>query len=156
MAKLSPEQVGSVNAAEAAGGGGFLLEPGRYAAQLAKVEQRSGTNFPFWNWEFANLFDKTGALQPGKQWNNTSLSPNSFGFLKASFEAFGASPDTDTDELVGKWVVLSLDQEQVTQGPKVGELRNVVKGLAQFREEDWPFDSSSVGNRKGVVEDDEF
>lgn len=139
MPKLDRKQAAAVEAATAATGS-LLLEPGEYAAQLRSVDEADGTEYPYWIWEFHNLHDQDGNPKPGRQWNNTSLSPKSAGFMKATFEAFGYTADTDTDEIIddGAWVVLVVDQEVQTQGKNVGKTRNNVTGLLEFVEADWP------------------
>lgn len=143
MPKLDKKQALAVEGSEAMGGG-FLLEPGRYAARLAKVEERPGNEYPYWVWEFDQIHDEKGNRQAGRQWNQTSLSPKSAGFLKATFEAFGYSADSDTDEMVGEWVVLHIDQEIQSQGKNVGKPRNVVSRLAEFDPDEWDFDPNAV------------
>ena len=139
MPKLSAKVAKSVDSAEAAGGS-YLLPEGRYAAQLKQVNQKDGNEYPYWVWEFENLHDEEGNKKPGRQWNNTSLSPKSLGFLKSTFEAFGYTSDSDTDEMVGEWVVLYLVQETVSRGPKAGNLRNSVQSLSEFNPAEWDFD----------------
>lgn len=104
------------------------LEPGPYEATLQAVEVKMAQNgkFPYWAWTF-KLTD-----YPGKQWVNTSLSPDALWKLKETFTAFGVSPDTDTDELVGKSVILMLSQ---TVDPK-GNLRNQVDRVLPIDSQD--------------------
>lgn len=141
LAKKTAEQVEKATAA----GGGYLLEEGRYAARLAQVTEKDGDQFPYWVWEFQDLHDEDGKKVPGKMWNNTSLSPKSLGFLKATFEAFGYTSDSDTEEMVGEWVVLYLVQEPIARGPKAGQLRNSVQSLHEFEPADWDFDTEALG-----------
>jgi len=142
MPKLNKKQASEVEKAEAASGS-FLLPEGRYAAQLLKVEEKEGNEYPYWVWQFGNLHNKAGELVPGRQWNNTSLSPKSFGFLKATFEAFGYTTDSDTDEMVGEWVTLYLVQEPIAKGPRAGQLRNSVQSVFEFDGDEYDFDPSS-------------
>lgn len=146
MPKLNKSQAAQVEESEAASGG-FLLPEGRYAARLESVEEKEGNEYPYWVWQFEHLHNEEGVEQPGKQWNNTSLSPKSAGFLKASFEAFGYTSDSDTDEMLGEWVVLHLVQEPIARGPRAGELRNSVARLAEFDADDWDFDPDEVGKK---------
>jgi hypothetical protein len=136
--KLDKKAAGAVDKVEAASGS-FLLPEGRYAAQLLKVEEKEGAEHPYWTWAYGNLHNSLGELVPGRQWNNTSLSPKSYPFLKATFEAFGYTTDSDTDEMVGEWVVLYLVQEPIGKGPKAGQLRNSVQSLAEFDKSQWDF-----------------
>ena len=138
MPKLAAKQAKAVDEAEAASGS-YLLPEGRYAAQLLEVNEKEGAEHPYWVWAFGNLHDSHGNLVPGRMWNNTSLSPKSFPFLKATFEAFGYTTDSDTDEMVGEWVVLYLVQEPIGKGPKAGQLRNSVQSLQEFDKNKWDF-----------------
>ncbi|AOE44382.1 hypothetical protein SEA_GHOBES_30 [Gordonia phage Ghobes] len=156
MPKLTKKVAAQVDKSEAASGS-YLLPEGRYAAQLKSVVQKDGNEYPYWVWEFENLHDADGNKQAGRQWNNTSLSPKSLGFLKATFEAFGYTSDSDTDELVGEWVVLYLVQEPISRGPKAGQLRNQVQSLSEFNPDEWDFDPESVGSSAAKEDsDDEY
>ena len=144
MPKLAKKAAAEVEKADAASGS-YLLPEGRYAAQLKSVTEKNGDQFPYWVWEFHNLHDPEGTKRPGKMWNNTSLSPKSVGFLKASFEAFGYTADSDTDEMIGEWVVLYLVQEpRSPKGPRAGQLRNNVQSLSEFDASEWDFDPDEV------------
>lgn len=143
MPKLNAKQAKAVDSADAATGFS-ALPAGRYAAQLRSVEERDGQEYPYWVWEFENLHNEEGDRAPGRQWNNTSLSPKSAGFLKATFEAFGYEAGSDTDEMLGEWVVLYLDQEVQTVGKNAGKTRNVVSKLAEFDPDEWSFDVDAV------------
>lgn len=140
MPKLTKAVAKQVNDADAASG----FEPypeGRYAAQLRSVTQKEGKEYPYWSWEFHNIHDTSGKLMPGRMWNNTSLSPNSVGFLKSTFEAFGYTADSDTDEMIGEWVVLYITQEVISSGPKAGQFSNSVRSLTEFNPDDWDVDT---------------
>jgi len=150
MPKLPSKVAKEVEKAEAAGSGSYLLPEGRYAAQLVKVEEKDGNEYPYWVWEFTNLHNDEGTKCPGKMWNNTSLSPRSRGFLKQTFEAFGYTTDSDTEEMIGEWVVLHLVQEPIAKGPKAGQLRNSVSALAEFVPEDWDFEPGELVAAGGV------
>lgn len=136
MPKLDRKTAKSVDNAEAMAGFDILPE-GKYCATLSSVEEREGQQYPYWVWEFTDLVGEDGKKYPGRMWNNTSLSPKSQGFLKATFEAFGVTPDTDTDDLIGEKVCLYLITETITKGSKIGQLRNTVKFLAPFDENIW-------------------
>lgn len=157
MPKLNKNAAKQVDKADAASGS-FLLPEGRYAAQLKQVDEKDGKEYPYWVWEFHNLHDEEGVKRPGKQWNNTSLSPKSAGFLKATFEAFGYTSDSDTDEMLGEWVVLYLVQETIAQGQRAGQLRNSVQSLAEFNPDEWDFDQSTaeVEAKVSAAKDDEY
>ena len=139
MPKLTMAAAMAVDSAEAAGG--FpLLDEGRYAAQLMKVEQKDGKEFPYWVWEFSNVHDEEGTSYAGRLWNNTSLSPKSAGFLKAVFEAFGYTTDSDTDEMVGEFVVVHVIQEVIPTGQRAGQKTNRIQRFAEFDPNEWDFD----------------
>ena len=61
--------------------------------------------------------------------------------MKATFEAFGFTERSDTDEMIGEYVVLHLVQNPIARGPRAGELRNAVARLAPFKEDEWDFDT---------------
>ena len=143
MPKLKATLAKKVNAAEAATGS-YLLPEGRYAARLLAVEQREGAKGPYWRWEFGDLHDAEGDKKAGKQWHNTSLSEAALGFLKATFEAFGYTTESDTDEMIGEWVVLHLVQEQIPTGKRAGEMTNRIQGLFPFVEDDFDFDPAEL------------
>lgn len=140
MPKLNKQQAKAVQNTAPATAGGYMLDDGLYAAQLLKVEEKEGNEYPYWSWEFGNIHDKEGARKGGRQWNNTSLSPKSEAFLAQSFEAFGYTADSDTDEMIGEWVVLSIGSEIQKKGAKAGQRRNVVLGLLEFKPDKWDFD----------------
>ena len=150
MPKLKSVLAKKVAKAEAASGS-ILLPEGRYAARLLEVVQKEGQKAPYWQWTFGDLHDEDGNSHPGRQWNNTSLSENALGFLKASFEAFGYTEDSDTDEMIGEWVVLHLIQEPIAQGRNAGQVRNAVSHLAPFNEEDFDFDPAELPALPGTI-----
>lgn len=150
MPKLDKKVAKEVEDSEAMSGS-FLLDSGRYAARLRKVTEMPGEEYPYWDWEFDAIHDEKGTRHPGRQWNRTSLSPKSRGFLKATFEAFGYSADSDTDEMIGEWVVLYLEQEAQTQGKNVGKMRNFVARLAPFDPDEWDFDPEEVPASKDLA-----
>ena len=154
MPKLSAKVAKQVENAEAATGFA-LLEEGRYAAQLRSVSQKDGKEYPYWVWEFHNLHNEDGQKQPGRQWNNTSLSPKAIGFLKSTFEAFGYTTDSDTDEMIGEWIVLYIAKTAIPSGPKAGQPTNEVRQVLPFAPEDWPFDPETAGTG-ATGEDDVF
>lgn len=136
------------------------LPPGRYVATLAKVEAKnSASGNTMWVWEFDSLHDMDGNKKPGRQWYNTMVPQSkapanldadalkkwetgqrlSAGRLRAIFEAFGYTLDSDTDEMLGERVVLQIGIETISKGPKTGERTNRVNGV--FSAEDVDFDS---------------
>lgn len=144
MPKLDKKTQKATEAAEEWGDGFALLPDGRYAGRLAKVEVRDGRNYDYWSWEFNHLHDEDGKEHPGRLWHNTSMSPNALGNLKKTFSAMGYSLDSDTDEMVGDWVTLTVGTEIQAQGKRAGEKRNVVRGLAELNEDEFDFDPDEI------------
>ena len=147
MPKLNQKTAKAVEQAEAweAGSGRQLLDEGRYAAQLYKVEERPGRVAPQWSWRFVNVHNEDGELQGRTNlFHSTSLSPKAYGGFKQTFNAFGYTPDSDTDEMLGEWVVLYVVQEIQEQGAKAGQRVNRVTSLSPFDPDDWDFDPESV------------
>ena len=143
MPKLKKNVADKVAAAEAATGG-FLLPEGRYAARLEEVQVKEGAKGTYWAWVLTDLHDTEGDAHPGKQWHNTSLTEAAFGFLKATFEAFGYTTDSDTDEMIGEWVTIHLVQEQIARGPKAGEMTNRIRSILPFNEDEFDFDPAEL------------
>lgn len=103
-----------------------LLEEGPYVATLKDVtvsDSEGASGYHYWRWEF-DLDDA-----PGRQWLNTSLSPKAYFKLQETFEAFDATPDTDTDELIGDKVRLIVSQTTAQGGKRKGELVNQVDSV---------------------------
>lgn len=121
MAKLNKETAESVGEAQ----DGFApVENGTYHFRLKEVDSsRSGPKGPYWSWEFEGL---EGAASGRKMWNNTSLSANSQFALKQTFDAFGVPYDTDTDDLLGQVVQLTISTRTIQAGARKGELANQV------------------------------
>ena len=149
MPKLNEKLRGEVEKSKAwsGGGGSPLLEQGRYAGRLFKVDERMASGnarFDSWSWEFRHLHDENGDEQRGRQWYNTSLSPNTRGQFKGIFDALGYSLDSDTDEMVGEWAVLYVSQEVAQQGKKAGQTVNRVTGISEFNPNEWDFDPAAI------------
>lgn len=145
MPKLNKIQQKTVDKAEAWGDGSYApLDPGRYAGRLAKVESKQGNAGEYWSWEFEAIHDTEGNAKPGRLWHTTSLSPKSAGNLKATFDAFGYSTDSDTDEMIGEWAVLTVDIEIASQGKRSGQRVNRVRGLSAFDADEFDFDPDDV------------
>lgn len=135
MPKLNKKQAKAVEEAE---GGELLVDPGVYAAVLNKVEEKKGQAGPYWEWEFQLLEDADGNELESKPkvWENTSLSEKAQWRLRDMFEAFEVSPDTDTDEILGQWVALTVGQEVAQQGSRQGQLRNIFLSAAPISGDD--------------------
>jgi hypothetical protein len=128
MAKLNKKTADAVEKAES----GFKpMDEGIYHFILKDVDAtREGKKGPYWSWEFECIEEP---YKGRRQWNNTSLSQEwSF---KQTFEAFGTTPDTDTDDLIGKPVRLVLSIRTIQEGTRKGELTNQVDRVRPADEE---------------------
>lgn len=128
------------------------LAPGKYLAKLAKVEIRENKNkydLVMWNAEFEDLHTLDGRKASGRQWLTLTLpggdKPHAaYGNgaekwlsyqnvlrsrLAAFFEAFGYSPDSDTDEMVGEWALITVGIETIQAGVKQGQKTNRVNSI---------------------------
>lgn len=144
MPKLNKKVAQETAQAEAWGSGPRLLPEGRYAGRLLSVEERDGNEFPQWSWRFTQLHNEEGESFGGSQFLNTSLSPKARGGLKAAFDAFGYTTDSDTEEMLGEWAVLHITQEVAQQGKRAGQTVNRVQSVAEFVPDDWDFDPDTV------------
>jgi len=130
MPKMDKNKAKSVAEAESS----FPLIPeGVWPAMLKGVESketRAGDS-TYWRWEYeVHYEDDKGVDRTGKQWDNTSLKDEAEWRLKQVFEAYGVPSDTDTDDLVGKWVTLQINQAPIGAGSRKGEQgNNIVKVL---------------------------
>lgn len=173
MPKLAAKDRKKVEKAEAVSGEFEPLPPGKYIAELSDVEAKtSGAGNAYWNAEFTNIHDLEGESVPGRQWfmmmlpqgempedykpKNSKKSPEeawktyqdlTAGRIKSFFEAFGFTPDSDTDELIGERVVLQIGVETINQGPKTGQRTNRVNAVL-------PLDS--VEFEEGEDDENEF
>lgn len=131
MPKLNAEVVQSVEEAESSGG---LMEDGVYVMALIEVndskegEPLMGPKGPYWNWTF-KVPEDAERYKGWQQWLTTSLSEAAAFKLKEVFEAFGVSPDTDTDTLIGELVRIEVGTRVIQSGPRMGDSVNHVKGV---------------------------
>lgn len=170
MPKLAAKDRKKVAKAEAVGGGFEPLTPGKYIAELSEVEaKKSAAGNPMWVAEFVEIHSLDGEKQPGRQWYNLNLPttdtpPDDYekgaekweqyqglcaGRIKAFFEAFGYSEDSDTDEMIGDRVVLQIGVRTIQNGERKGEKTNTVNGVA-------PLDSVNFEDGDGGDDSDEF
>jgi hypothetical protein len=168
MPKLDKKMAKAVSSAEISTGDFPLLDPGYYYAQLNEVEVLDGNYAPRWNVSFYNLHKKeTGEAATGRQWYNINVPADgpapanytngdkkwaafqsmSLGQLHGFFDAFGYSTDSDTDEMIGEWVVLKVAIEVIKQGDRKGDKTNRVKALTAVPDDFDPteFDEESDG-----------
>lgn len=170
MPKLNAKLKKKVEKAEAVTGEFEPLKAGKYIGTLSEVEAKnSAAGNPMWVAEFTDLENLDGDTQPGRQWYNlnlpTSDTPPDYyekgeekwvqyqrmceGRLKAFFEAFGYTVDTDTDEMVGEQCVLIIGVRTIKTGERAGERTNSVNGVA-------PLDSVTRSTGDDDEDDDEF
>lgn len=169
MPKLDKKLQGTVDAAEAVSGDFEPLAPGRYIGTLSAVTAKNSANGnPMWVWEFTDISNMDGEKQPGRQWYNTMLPGGkmpagstkdkwetsqrlSAGRLKAAFEAFGYSLDSDTDEMLGEKVVLVIGIDTINKGERAGQRTNRVNALHALPDD---IDPADYGGEDG--EEDGF
>lgn len=161
MPKLAAKDRKKVAKAEATGGGFEPLEPGKYVGTLEAVEAKvSGAGNAYWNCVFTDITDLDGNQHPGKQWymvmlpidtmpddytpKSSKKSPEeawatyqalTAGRIKAFFEAFGYTVDSDTDEMVGDKAVLQIGIDTIQKGPKAGQPTNRVNNITSLEKE---------------------
>ena len=164
MPKLAANAAKAVGAAEAVHGGGEFEPhpPGKYLARLTDVSVRDELNkydAPQWSAEFQDLVSlETQEAVPGRQWLELTIPTGSKvhpsytngpekwakyqemvqGRLKAFFEAFGYTVDSDTDEMLNEYAILTLGITTVQQGVNEGKKRNRVTDIEAVPEDfDW-------------------
>lgn len=132
-----------------------LLTPGKYFGTLAAVTVETDRNdTTVWACEFKDLF-QVESREPasGRQWLRISH-PNddvpegkdpkkwataqelNAGRLAAFFEAFGYTPDSDTDEMIGEKAILTIGIRTIQQGARTGEKVNDVKDIEAIPEDE--------------------
>lgn len=123
MPKLSPENHRAAEAAE--GGAAFKpLPAGEYVLRLTEVEaKRSAAGNPMWVWKFEV---NEGPHKGSSLWEHTVIQDNALWKIKQVFEAFGASTDTNTDDLIGHTVVAMVDLRVIGAGKRKGEEGNEI------------------------------
>lgn len=106
------------------------LPVGPYVSRLVAVEVREGAKAPYWSWEYEVVDPPEYAKR--RLWNNTSLSERALWKMQETFKAFGVAPDCDTDELVGRLVVLAVTQQIINGGNREGEMGNQVAKVMPY------------------------
>lgn len=114
------------------------LDPGPYPARLMEVTVGEGKAGPYWQWvyEVPDGFEGFEHAKGRRFWNITSLSEKARFKLKETFDAFGVSADTNTDELCGKLVTIIATRYTQTQGKNEGKLVNGVDKVLPFEDGD--------------------
>lgn len=180
MPKLAAKDRKKVEKAEAATGEFALIPPGKYVAELMEVEARtSAAGNPLWVAVFTKITGQDGTEYPGRQWFNINLpisdqrpdgwkpgprnreqdpdkawaSYQAFvaANVRAFFDAFGYTPDSDTDEMVGERAVIRIGQRTIQSGNRAGEESNQVTAVLPLSSVDW---ADSAGD--GGKDEDEF
>lgn len=143
------------------------MPPGVYGARLESVDSKTTkyTGAPAWNLTFGELVSRDGESMRGKQfvWLNLPQDPDvvpatykngpekwknaqsmSTSRLKQFFEAFGAEPDVDTDELLGEHCALRVGVREAQRGMNQGKPENFVVEIlpASVLGDDFDFSSS--------------
>lgn len=170
MPKLAVKDRKKVEKAQAVGGGFEPYKPGKYVATLSAVEAKnSSAGNPMWVAEFEDITNLDGDKMPGRQWYNLNLPttptpPEGYakgkekweqyqdlcsGRIKAFFETFGFTVDSDTDEMIGEKCVIRIGIRTIQNGPKAGEQTNSVDGIA-------PLDSVDFAGSDDDGDEDEF
>lgn len=176
MPKLAAKDRKKVEKAEATGGDFQPIKPGKYVAELSEVKAVvSAAGNPYWQAEFHEIHDLDGEKVPGRQWYQmmlptTDTPPDGYkpggkekdpakawaiyqglcaGRIKSFFEAFGYTPDSDTDEMIGEQVVLQIGIRTIQNGPRTGEQSNEVKNV-------FPLDSVNYEGAEDEDGEDEF
>lgn len=129
MPKLPKAVAKRVGEAESTGSFEALPE-GTYIVQLIDVDgSKEGPAGPYWSWEFDVVSDSDGdtALAGRKLWSNTSLSEKADFKMKEVFEAFGYTTDSDTDEMVGEKIKVSVSQRPIEKGARKGQVGNNIE-----------------------------
>lgn len=150
MPKLAAKDRKKVEGAQATSGSFEPLSPGKYVATLAGVEAKSSAaGNPMWVAEFEEIHDLKGDKKPGRQWVNmmlptTDTPPEGYdktpekweqyqalcaGRIKAFFEAFGYSADSDTDEMIGEKCLIQIGIRTIQKGERAGDKTNEVRAV---------------------------
>ncbi|WAB10093.1 hypothetical protein SEA_JUMBOSET_45 [Arthrobacter phage Jumboset] len=162
MPKLNKKLAAAVETAEVVSGDFPLLDNGYYYAQLGDVEVQDGNYAPVWNATLENLHKQsTNEKASGKQWLRLNVvsdekAPASYtngdkkwasfhsmsqGQLRGFFEAFGYTPDSDTDEMRGEWALIKVGTRIISSGDRKGEKVNEVKSIGPVPDD---FDSTEL------------
>lgn len=170
MPKLAAKDRKKVEKAEAVTGEFPVWPAGKYIAELTEVEAKaSAAGNPMWVAEFQNFTNSEGEVMPGRQWYNLNLPtsdtpPDGYekgeekwlqyqglcsGRIKAFFEAFGYTVDSDTDEMIGDRVVVQIGIRTIQKGEKAGQQTNTINAVH-------PLDSVDFDGAEGEGSDDEF
>lgn len=159
MPKLGKKQAQSV--AEQEVKDFTAIPPGRYVLALREVtvsDKPGESGAHYWNWEFEVVEPEVVRDPETKEdvkvvnrrlWTRTSLADSAEWKLKQVFDAFGYTPDSDTDEMVSEKVVAYVARVPQEKGQRQGQLVNEIDRLA-------PYDESEEREAAEADEGDQF
>lgn len=138
MPVLDRKKARSVKQAE---GGSKLVDDGEYKLQLKKCvvapkADKNGNEYWIWTFEIT---------EPDSKWKgsshrvNTGMAENQEWFLQMFYDAFEVPYTTNTDDLIGKEVLGTMEQQPIGSGPRKGQLRSnivSVRPLSAAEDED--------------------
>jgi Protein of unknown function (DUF669) len=128
------------------------LPEGMYNAVLeGEVEAAEGPKGPYWKWTFKLTDD---GYVGRKLFHRTSLNESAMWKLKETFEAFGVSADTDTDDLIGQPVKLMVVQEVIGSGSRKGDMGNTISRVLPASESAADPAAKKKPAKKGAAADD--
>jgi hypothetical protein len=138
MPKLTKEKA---KAAESVTDSFGPIPEGLYDARLYSVTSKEamGSGNTYWSWEY-RITD--GPFEGRKLWDNTSLSDAAAFRIKQTFDAFGVPADTDTDDLCGRAVQLTVTQRVIERGARAGEIGNNVEKVLSAKTDENPIADS--------------
>src|SRR5688572_6518526 len=132
MPQLDKATADKVAQAEATGG---VMDEGTYEMVLVSVTDTdkngkalSGPKGPYWKWEL-QIPETAERFRNWRQWRNVSLSEEAAPIMQSMFNAFGATPETNTDELIGKTCRVKIGKRTVQDGPNTGDVTNFIKAV---------------------------
>jgi hypothetical protein len=122
------------------------LPNGTYVATLTDVTSEVGraSGKPYWKWVFEIIEEDQVDGCYRKAFLNTSLQDSAAFKLAEAFAAFDATPDTDTDDLLGDDVQLVIAQVVQASGAKKGQLGNEIVRLLPLNAEDSDGDGDAI------------
>lgn len=108
------------------------LPEGKYRVELVKVESKtSSTKKPMWVWDFKVTEPADYKGKNIRTW--TVLQDNLLWRLAQVFKAFGVGSDTDTDDLVGKTIMIEVEQQmnEKEDSKSYGKMNHSVKDFLE-------------------------
>lgn len=129
------------------------IPAGKYVARLTAVEaKQSQSGNPYWNATYQDLEALDGRKQPGSQWLVLNLPddgpvPENYrpansnkppaeawrarqeiaaSRLKSWFHAHGFTVDSDTEEMIGSYAMITVVRETIQRGQRAGQVGNRV------------------------------